>query len=126
MVVGQALMSGCASSPKVYPMTQEGVSKTNNLLVVECSSGVMLSRHDNPNVYFQDTSGLCAKEVDRRIKSGELTQRELQLDMNLAQNLIQQQQRQQMIAVQQKAEKDRESNTWSAVAFLCASRPLGC
>ncbi|EPY4580336.1 TPA: hypothetical protein MHR78_07995 [Klebsiella variicola] len=101
------LLAACAEpqSQSVLSMTKVLASESTNLSIVECSLGIKML--DDKGNSYQDTSGICVNEMNLRLKSGTMTQAELEIDKNRAQNEIAQYQQQLAIA----AANDREERT---------------
>ncbi|HEH4393132.1 hypothetical protein ACTFYT_21400 [Klebsiella pneumoniae] len=131
LVIGTALLlTACAvqQSQPVFSMTQALAKESTNLALVECSLGITML--DNKGNSYHDTSGFCVDEMNSRLKSGTMTQAELEIDKNRAQNEISQYQQQLAIAAandreERKEEADRQ-NALQVRNAICQNRIGGC
>lgn len=124
------LLAACAEpqSQSVLSMTKVLASESTNLSIVECSLGIKML--DDKGNSYQDTSGICVNEMNLRLKSGTMTQAELEIDKNRAQNEIAQYQQQLAIAAandrdERKEQADRQ-NAFQIRNAICQNRIGGC
>lgn len=124
------LLAACAEtqSQPVLSMTKVLASESTNLSLVECSLGITML--DDKGNSYQDTSGICVNEMNLRLKSGTMTQAELEIDKNRAQNEIAQYQQQLAIAAandreERKEQADRQ-NAFQIRNAICQNRIGGC
>ena len=123
------LLAACAEpqSQSVLSMTKVLASESTNLSIVECSLGIKML--DDKGNSYQDTSGICVNEMNLRLKSGTMTQAELEIDKNRAQNEIAQYQQQLAIAANDREERKEQADRQNAFQIrnaICQNRIGGC